>query len=567
MPARPVFPGCSDAVTISMTEADVADIARRIHAHDVSLWGASPETQSIVGQRLGWLDAPGWLNENREELTTWARAIQSEGFARVVVLGMGGSSLAAQALAGVLGKTEQGLPLVVLDTTHPDAIAATATAPSLSQTLFISASKSGTTVEVSALTAYFYQQVKAQRGHAAGENFVAITDAGSALQHYAEAHDFRRCFLNPADVGGRFSVLTAFGMVPAALLGLDLERMFCSAYAARAASGLDTPDADPPALRLGQAMARSALAGRNKLTLLLSPQLGAFSAWVEQLVAESTGKSGIGIIPVIDETLPIDDYGADRFFVAVTLAGDHTLDETLQALAAAGHEIDHHQLDDRYAVVGEFFRWEFAVAVAAALLAVNPFDEPDVVSSKQTTRRLLEGKKEEQAISIGEIRDDAGHALRMPLALVDEDAGVIEQLVRFFQNADPTNYLTLMPFLHMTDDVQNLLSDLVVALRAVLPLPVILNPGPRYLHSTGQLHKGGPNTGLYLIITASTGTVLAIPGEPYSFSELNNAQARGDFSNLVALGRQVAHLDLGSSPQEALAAVVAAVRLLWTENV
>ena len=550
-----------------MTEADVVDIARRIHAHDVSLWGATPETQSIVGQRLGWLDAPDWLNENREELTTWARDIHSEGFVRVVVLGMGGSSLAAQALAGVLGKTEQGLPLVVLDTTHPEAIAATAAAASLSETLFISASKSGTTIEVSALTAYFYQQVKAELGSAAGENFVAITDAGSALQHYAEAHDFRRCFLNPADVGGRFSVLTAFGMVPAALLGLDLERMFCSAYAARAASEVDTPDAGPSALRLGQAMARSALAGRNKLTLLLSPQLGAFSVWVEQLVAESTGKSGIGIIPVIDETLPIGDYGADRFFVAVTLAGDHTLDETLQALAAAGHEIDHHQLGDRYAVVGEFFRWEFAVAVAAALLAVNPFDEPDVVSSKQTTRRLLEGKKEEQAISIGEIRDDPGLALCLPFALVDEDAGFIEQLVRFFQNAGPTNYLTLMPFVHMTDDVQNLLSELVVALRAVLPVPVILNPGPRYLHSTGQLHKGGPNTGLYLIITASTDTVLAIPGEPYSFSDLNNAQARGDFSSLVALGRQVAHLDLGSSPQEALAAVVAEIRLLWTETV
>ena len=228
-----------------MTEADVVDIARRIHAHDVSLWGTTPEAQSIASKRLGWLDAPDWLNENREELTTWARDIYAQGFSRVVVLGMGGSSLAAQALAGVLGKTEQGLPLVVLDTTHPEAIAATAAAGSLLETLFISASKSGTTIEVSALTAYFYQQVKAKRGHAAGENFVAITDAGSALQRYAEAHDFRRCFLNPANVGGRFSVLTAFGMVPAALLGLDLERMFCSAYAARAASEVDTPDADP----------------------------------------------------------------------------------------------------------------------------------------------------------------------------------------------------------------------------------------------------------------------------------------------------------------------------------
>jgi len=550
-----------------MTEADVADIARRIHARDVSLWAAAPEAQSIVGKRLGWLDAADWLNKNREELTMWARDIHGQGFARVVVLGMGGSSLAAQALAGVLGKTEQGVPLVVLDTTHPEAISATAAAASLSETLFVSASKSGTTIEVAALTAYFYQQVKAERGRAAGENFVAITDAGSALQHYAEAHNFRHCFLNPADIGGRFSVLTAFGMVPAALLGLDLERMFYSAYDARAASRADTPDADPSALRLGQAMARSALAGRNKLTLLLSPQLRAFSVWVEQLVAESTGKSGIGIIPVIDEALPIGAYGADRFFVAVTLAGDHTLDETLQALKGAGYEIDHHQLDDRYDLVGEFFRWEFAVAVAAVLLAVNPFDEPDVVSSKQATRRLLEGKKEEQAISIGEIRDDAGHTLRMPFALVDEDVGLIGQLVQFFQNAGPSNYLTLMPFLHMTDGVQTALLELVVALRAVLPLPVILNPGPRYLHSTGQLHKGGPNTGLYLIITASTDTVLAIPGEPYSFSDLNNAQACGDFSSLVALGRQVAHLDLGSSPQQALAAVVAEVRLRWTETV
>ena len=550
-----------------MTEADVVDIARRIHARDVSLWAAAPEAQSIVGKRLGWLDAADWLNKNREELTTWARDIHGQGFARVVVLGMGGSSLAAQALAGVLGKTEQGVPLVVLDTTHPEAISATAAAASLSETLFVSASKSGTTIEVAALTAYFYQQVKAERGRAAGENFVAITDAGSALQHYAEAHNFRHCFLNPADIGGRFSVLTAFGMVPAALLGLDLERMFYSAYDARAASRADTPDADPSALRLGQAMARSALAGRNKLTLLLSPQLRAFSVWVEQLVAESTGKSGIGIIPVIDEALPIGAYGADRFFVAVTLAGDHTLDETLQALKGAGHEIDHHQLDNRYDLVGEFFRWEFAVAVAAVLLAVNPFDEPDVVSSKQTTCRLLEGKKEEQAISIGEIRDDAGHTLRMPFALVDEDVGLIGQLVQFFQNAGPSNYLTLMPFLHMTDGVQTALLELVVALRAVLPLPVILNPGPRYLHSTGQLHKGGPNTGLYLIITASTDTVLAIPGKPYSFSDLNNAQACGDFSSLVALGRQVAHLDLGSSPQQALAAVVAEVRLRWTETV
>ena len=547
-----------------MTEADVVDIARRIHTRDVSLWAAAPEAQSIVGKRLGWLDAPDWLNENREELTTWARDIRGQGFARVVVLGMGGSSLAAQALAGVFGKTEQGLPLVVLDTTHPAAV--TAAAACLPETLFVSASKSGTTAEVTALTAYFYQQVKAERGRAAGENFVAITDAGSALQRYAEAHDFRRCFLNPADVGGRFSVLTAFGMVPAALLGLDLERMFYSAYDARAASGADTPDADPSALRLGQAMARSALAGRNKLTLLLSPQLGAFSVWVEQLVAESIGKSGIGIIPVIDESLPIGAYGMDRFFVAVTLTGDHTLDETLQALEAAGHEIDHHQLDDRYDLAGEFFRWEFAVAVAGALLAVNPFDEPDVVSSKQTTRRLLEGKKEEQANSIGEIRDDAGLTLRMPISLVDEDAGLSGQLLRFFQNAGPTNYLTLMPFLYMTDDVQNALSELITALRAVLPLPVILNPGPRYLHSTGQLHKGGSNTGLYLIITASTDTMLAIPGEPYSFSDLNNAQASGDFLSLAALDRQVAHLDLGSSPQQALAAVTAEVQLRWTES-
>ena len=549
-----------------MTEADVVDIARRIHTRDVSLWPAAPEEQPIIGKRLGWLDAPDWLKKNREELTRGARDIYGQEFARGGGLGMGGASLAARALAGVFGKTEQGLPLVVLDTTHPEAIAVTAAAASLSETLFVSASKSGTTAEVTALTAYFYQQVKAERGRAAGENFVAITDAGSALQHYAEAHDFRRCFLNPADVGGRFSMLTAFGMVPAALLGLDLDRMFNSARAARVASEADTPDADQSALRLGQAMARSALAGRNKLTLLLSPQLGAFSAWVEQLIAESTGKSGIGIIPVIDESLPIGAYGMDRFFVAVTLTGDHTLDETLQALEAAGHEIDHHQLDDRYDLAGEFFRWEFAVAVAGALLAVNPFDEPDVVSSKQTTRRLLEGNKEEQANSIGEIRDDAGLTLRMPISLVDEDAGLSGQLLRFFQNASPTNYLTLMPFLYMTDDVQNALSELITALRAVLPLPVILNPGPRYLHSTGQLHKGGPNSGLYLIITASTDTMLPIPGEPYSFSDLNNAQASGDFLSLVALGRQVAHLDLGALTQQALAAVTAEVQLRWTES-
>ena len=534
-----------------MTEPDGLEIARRIHARDVSLWSTDTEAQSAIGQRLGWLDAPAWLKSNQGMLRDWAETIHTRGFERVVLLGMGGSSLAAEVLARIFGASGSGLPVVVLDDTHPDAVLAVVRSGDLATTLFLASSKSGSTAEVSALLAYFWRALE-NDGRRAGVNFAAVTDDGSALAQLACDRKFDQCFLNPVDIGGRYSALSAFGMVPAALLGVDLERLLASADAALNSSDPQSSSADHSALALGQMMGRAALAGRDKLTVLLSSRLAPFASWIEQLVAESTGKSGMGIVPITGEALPIEAYGDDRMFAVVILEGDCALQARSEAIEAAGHPLVRHKLKDIYDIGGAFFHWQFAVAVAGAVLGVNPFDEPDVSRSKATTIRLLNDPKMRDNSELVSVAKDQGVVLRGLAASAPAGPSIRAQLALFFRAVKPGDYLCVLPYLYIDEHLQRSLFDLIEVLRPALNVPVTLNPGPRYLHSTGQLHKGGANSGVFLIFCAQTVGDLEIPGEPYTFGDLNRAQAEGDFVTLAEAGRRVLQVDLGESPRAAI---------------
>ena len=549
---------------MQVTEPDGLAIARRIHARDVSLWSQEPQTQSAIRQRLGWLDTPAWLKSNQNKLCDWAGSIQARGFERAVLLGMGGSSLAAEVLARVFGACGSGLPVVVLDDTHPDAVLAVAQNGDLGKTLFVASSKSGNTAEVSALLAYFWAALES-KGIRGGANFVAVTDDGSPLAKLARDREFDRCFLNPVDIGGRYSALSAFGMVPAALLGLDLDRLQASADSAHGNSNPDLASADHSALALGRMMGRAAAEGRDKLTVLLSPELAPFAGWVEQLVAESTGKSGVGIVPITGESLPTEAYGNDRMFAVLMLEGDQTLQAESDAIEAAGHPLFRQSLKDIYELGGAFFHWQFAVAVAGAVLGVNPFDEPDVNRSKANAVCLLDDPEAgDSSELVTVLAQDQNIVLRGVTASTPGESGIRAQLGLFLRSIEPGDYLCLLPYLYRDEPLQRSLYDLVEVLKSALKVPVTLNPGPRYLHSTGQLHKGGANCGVFVILRSGSEIDLEIPEASYTFGDLNRAQAEGDFVTLAQAGRRVLLVDLIGSPRRALQGLVEAATQIVT---
>ena len=365
-------------------------IGQRLWSRDVSLWTGEVDAQAAIENRLGWLDAPVWFRSKINGLVSWADEIRTAGFDRAVVLGMGGSSLAAEVMARIFGRGPGGLALTVLDNTHPDAVRAVLESGHLESTLFLVASKSGTTLEANVFLATFLEALRQRMGDEAGNHFVVITDAETPLARRAADEGFRHCFINPGDIGGRYSALTFFGMVPAALLGLDLSSLCDGAETALADARLFEAGEDNSALDLGLFLGHWAGRGRDKLCVLLSPALTPLSVWIEQLIAESTGKRGVGIVPVADARVPLDAYGADRIFVAVGLASDVDLTQRCQAIKEAGHPIHYHSLTSTGSLAGEFFRWEFATAVAGSLLGINPFDEPDVNRSKANAVCLLD---------------------------------------------------------------------------------------------------------------------------------------------------------------------------------
>jgi RpiB/LacA/LacB family sugar-phosphate isomerase len=514
----------------------------RIWKKDTSLWSDAASVQAAIGQRLGWLDVPTAMLGQISELRRFAADVRAAGFTDVVLLGMGGSSLAAEVLAATFPPPPGALALTVLDTTDPGAIRAARRRLDLAHTLFLVSSKSGTTTEVLALYRFFRAELEA-RGAPAGAHFVAITDPGSPLERLATQERFRRTFLNPPDIGGRFSALSLFGLVPAALIGADLERLLERAVAMATACGPGVAAADNPGLRLGAALGGFALAGRDKVTLLLSEPIRSLGAWLEQLLTESTGKQGRGLIVVHDEPLgPAEAYGADRLFIALTLGADSELACRLGPLQASGHPVIHLPLADRADLGGEFFRCELATAAAGVLLEINPFDEPNVAQAKEATQAALA-------------------AFTTQGRLPQWPADSVEEVARVLGQARPGDYVGLLAYATPTAATTAALSRLRLRLRDATRLATTAGYGPRYLHSTGQLHKGGPPTAILLLLAAEDAEDLPIPSERYGFATLKMAQALGDLATLRGAQRRALWLPVRGSVVDAIERLTEALEL------
>jgi glucose-6-phosphate isomerase len=504
-----------------------AAVVTRIWKKDYTVWKPDPRE---ITNRLGWLDIANTMSTNVSMLDSFAADIHDAGFRHVVLLGMGGSSLGAAVLGHIFGNSDSYPQLIVLDSTLPESIQATVDSIDPKLTLFLVSSKSGTTTEPLILYAFFRNLLEKELGkERAGRHFTAISDDETPLVKLAEQDSFRHIFLNPPDIGGRYSILSYFGLVPAALIGMDVPRLLDRAEVMRRDCSADIPDYQNAGARLGACMGTLALSGRDKLTLITSPSVAAFGLWVEQLIAESTGKEGKGIIPISNEPMmQPEHYGDDRLFVYMRLAGDqnHATDEAVNDLISSGQPAIVLQLKDTYDIGAEFFRWEFATAVVGAVLGIQPFNQPDVQKSKDVTARLLE----EFSVS--------GH-LPEP-----EMTGSLADLL---SHAARGRYLAIMAYLSQTSEIDMALSKLRKKVAETHQITTTLGYGPRFLHSTGQLYKGGKNTGLFFQLTVDHHRDLPVPGKPYSFGTVADAQALGDLQTLQAARRIVVMANLHDS--------------------
>jgi len=494
-----------EPVAARVRRAMAENVAQRIWRRDPTLWGGpGPE----IEDRLGWLTVSETMLEHAGDLHAFAEECRAEGFTDAVLLGMGGSSLGPEVIRRSFGEVPGGLRLHVLDSTHPDVIAELEASLSMPDTLFIVSSKSGSTIET--LSHYRYFKVKAQP-----RQFAMITDPGSPLERAASAGGLRRCFLNPPDIGGRYSVMSYFGLVPAALMGVSIEALLHRCQVAEQACAHYDSTQSNSGLWLGAVLGELALQGRDKLTFVVSDPIGSFGLWAEQLIAESTGKGGRGIVPVVDEPLGSPAvYGEDRVFVYLRNADtpDAELDQALDALAAAGHPTMTLATHGAVDLGRIFFLAEFATAVAGWALGINAFDQPDVQEAKDNTRRVLEAGVPDVAVA----DDDALRAL--------------------LHDAQPPHYIAILGYLPPSDALDGAIAELRAALRAATGAATTYGYGPRYLHSTGQLHKGGPPVGRFLQLVSDPDSDQDIPGAGFSFATLIAAQAAGDLETLRGHG-------------------------------
>jgi len=526
-------------------------IVRRIWDRDITTWGAtagSPAAKSIE-TRLGWLDVASTMAGELDRVVSLGEAVKAEGIRTVYLLGMGGSSLCAEVISSVFGVGDGYPTLTVLDTTDERTITEAASASEPEEALFIVASKSGGTVEVASMERFFWHRMRDALGARAGRHFVAITDPDTALQKLAESRRYREVFLNPADIGGRFSALSLFGLVPAALIGAPVKQLFSAGKTM--AEGCRQESHANAGLELGAFIGAAVKDGRNKLTVALSPRLASLGLWIEQLIAESTGKHGTGALPVVDEPLSAtDEYGNDRAFVAIATEVDEPDPRRLRVIDAAGHPI--LRLTTRIADLGsEFFRWEFATAVAGAVLRINPFDEPNVAEAKEKTKALLAAYA-------------AKGKLPEPAAVAENDAVVVfskkftrtspAAVVRSaLSSLAPGDYVPFLSYLPAAADVESSVRDVRLAIRSRFRVASTFGIGPRYLHSTGQFHKGGPNTALAFVITTDDATNTDIPESGYTFSVLKRAQALGDVETLDAHDRRTVRIHVKDAKSAAQA--------------
>ncbi len=527
-------------------------VVRRLWEKDGSLWKKDPGEQAGIVNSLGWLRVAEEMKERVAEIDAFVREIKKAGFTHVVHMGMGGSSLAPLVFQHLFQPGTDGLTLIVLDTTDPFTVANVEQKVQIATTLFIVASKSGTTSEPLAFGDYFFDRVRAVKGEKAGENFVAITDPDTSLVRLAEERRFARIFLNFTDIGGRYSALSYFGLLPAALMGLDPKELIDQAMGMARACGPSVSVKENPGVILGAVMGEMARVGRDKITFLLPGPIASLGMWLEQLIAESTGKEGTGLLPVTGELAgtPLA-YGNDRFFVYIYLKGRAfpELEEAVKMLQAANLPVIFIEIGQDAGVVQEFFRWEIATAVAGVVLGINPFDQPNVQESKDATNRLLKNVQERSSLT-----EPAPVMTHGPLSFfVKDGADSPEHLLwNFLSQGRPGDYVSLQAYLPEEAETETLLQAIRLLLRDALQFATTVGYGPRFLHSTGQFHKGGPNTGLFIQLTGRDAIDISIPGKPYTFGIFKRAQALGDLEALARHGRRVMRIDLGDNVKKGL---------------
>lgn len=509
----------AEAVETTLAGMRDAEFARRFWDKDPSLWPGG-DAKDVAGM-LGWVDVVGTMQARIGEIEAFVQEVKDAGFERVVVAGMGGSSLAPYVFSHLFSG---GLPLMVLDSTHPGTVLEVERGGDLAKTLFIVSSKSGSTAEPSAFDAYFFDKVGKP------ENFVAITDPGSPFAKSAEARGYRKIFLNFPDIGGRYSALSYFGLVPAALMGADLSRLLGGAQEMINANQTDNGDA----FALGAVIGTAAKEGRDKLTFLAAPEWASYGLWLEQLLAESTGKKDTGILPIAGERAGAADvYGDDRFF----------------ALYGAENPTDapsvSFDLSDPYSIGGEMMRWEIATAVAGHVLGINPFDQPNVQESKDVTKAILKTVEE-----TGDLPAITPSVSENGVAVLSQaTGGTLSEALNAFLDAIPEDgYLAVQAYLHETPELDARLHDLQARLRDKTHKATTLGYGPRFLHSTGQFHKGGPKVGSYLQLIDAPREDAPIPGQKATWAVFVEAQARGDKETLEKYGRPVMTISLGIDP-------------------
>lgn len=538
----------------------------RLWDRDASLWTGTDESNW-----LGWLDIVEEQSAQQEQLQKFAKEVQTRGFEHILLLGMGGSSLCPEVLRMTFGHIPHFPVLHVLDSTDPAQVKAFEHQIDISKTLFIVSSKSGSTLEPNIFKQYFFERTKQTLGgHKAGGHFVAITDPGSKMQQVAEADKFLHVFFGRPSIGGRYSALSNFGMIPAAAMGLDTRKFLSRAAEMVRACGPSAAVQENPGAALGIILGAAANAGRDKVTIITSPGISDLGAWLEQLLAESTGKIGKGIIPVDRERLGSPDvYGNDRVFVYLHLENDaHTdQDAKLDALEKAGQAVVRISMPDIYDLGAEFFRWEIATAVAGAIMGINAFNQPDVEASKLATRSLTsEYEKTGSLPSEKPFFEDSGIKLfsdeknAAELTKVATDKSLAGYLKAHLSRIKAGDYFAVLAYIQMDAEHEQALKEIRHAVRDRKHVATCLGFGPRFLHSTGQAYKGGPNTGVFLQITCDDSVQLPVPGQKYTFGIVKAAQARGDFQVLAERGRRALRVHVAGDLKAGLASLQSAVK-------
>lgn len=547
----------TEAVRAALNQLRTTRYLQRLWDKDASLWSSDAAAQAAIRQRLGWLTIPRLMAQQTASLRAFAQEIRDAGFTRALLLGMGGSGLFSEVCRNTFGMAADHLDLAVLDTTDPTAIRDAQHRGPLKHLLAIVSSKSGTTSEVLALSKHFYESFKA--GGPAGAHCVAITDHGTPLEAQAAALQFRRAFVHGAstgaDVGGRFSALTYFGLVPAALMGIDIDTLLARAIEMLERCGPTQPLEENPAAQLGAVLGALAQQGRDKMTLLCQPALESFGTWVEQLIAESAGKAGKGIAPFYGEPLDgLDVPMDDRVFIELQLASslDATLDQQVRSLSEAGHPVVRIHWQDRYDLGGDVIRWFLATTIASHFMEINPFDEPNVQESKDRTKVLLaeyakggRWPNETPLLANGELACFGTAQAVAPTS-------VTQCLAEWSRQGRAGDYVAILSFLPRTarlDEAVHALRRQVARLRRCA---TTVGFGPRYLHSTGQLYKGGPDAALFLELTAEESADLPVPGEPFTFGVLKQAQALGDFQAMQQRGRRILRIHLSGDLERSM---------------